>query len=118
MAEMHERNEPLNPLDELRGAIDNSLQGMEDEYNRVPTNTWLDCLGTRVAIIRFRFDESVKQGMLTGELANKAKEKLEKLQTRYSELRKSYPKKSGEKNRDTVPPEEKQEILDMLRILD
>ena len=114
---MLEREGKFDPLARLRDSIDNANMHLEDEYNRIPTNTWVDCFGTRVATVKLLFSEVLKRDMLSTEEISKAQENLKRLEVKYAEMRKDDPEKSS-RSPNAFSPEAKQEILNMLKILD
>lgn len=106
-----EKTTSQNRLEELKEAINNAPQRIEDEFKRT-VNPWLSCFKSSIFVVETYFDsQKIKELLLTDDYSE-AKERLEKLKERVFQLEEKYPIKNS------LPPEEiRQELLNKLNIL-
>lgn len=100
-----------NRLEELKEAMENASQGIEDEFSR-STNDWLSCFGSKVFVVETRLSSSKIRDMLGPDKYRDALERMERLKERLNQLKKQYPEK------EDIPPNEiKEELLSQLDVL-
>lgn len=100
-----------NRLEQLREAIKNAPQSIEEEFSRT-ANPWLSCFGSSIFVVETYLSSPKIKELLSLEKYEQADKRIEGLKERVYGLKELYPDKQ------TIVPEDiKQELLDRLDIL-
>ena len=100
-----------NRLEQLKEAIRNAPQSIEEEFSRT-ANPWLSCFGSSVFQVELYLGSPKTKALLSADQYTRADKRVEELKERLYELKKQYP------YRKDIPPENiKQELLSKLNVL-